>query len=352
MRTFRQQCRPPISKSHEQVKNLRCLPEILAESGYHTAYFHGYKGSFNDRRDFLPLVGFQQLYFHADDFQGSIPENTNRIGWGVADTYIYKTMLEQLTGSEDRPFFAEIMTLSSHYPFNGDWNIDAPFKSIKRPTTPGQIYSNYQNAIYYEDYALGVFWRQFEKSPLYDNTIVVITADHGIWSFDAAARNNALLKNEQFFRLPLVIYHPELKQHRAVDTLASQIDVPPTLLALLGKADDNRQFIGKNALAKVETPWSIMMKNGEIVTRVKNKICYKAVSDCQGNQQNCVGESEISLFNGVLQNIECVTVAGDLLHDGKATPVGSDTELLQQAFDLIRYSSKSVFQEKTSPPSS
>ncbi len=347
---FDNNAKPPISKSHEQVKSLRCLPKILAESGYHTAYFHGYKGSFNDRRDFLPLVGFEQLYFHADAAHGRIPDSSYRIGWGVADTFMYRTMLEQLRQVKDRPFFAEIMTLSSHYPFNGDWGIDVPYASNKTPTTPEQLYNNYKNAIYYEDYALGTFWDKFIESPLYGNTIVVITADHGIWSFDAAVRDNPLLENEQFFRLPLVIYHPDLQKHREIKTLASQIDVPPTVLSLLGRAD-SQDFIGKNALAQIDTPWAIMMKNGEIVTRFKDKICYKAVSSCAGNQQNCVSESAISLFDGVLQNIDCVAVAGDLLRGGKVTPIDNDADLMRQAFDLVRYSSKSVFQENSSPSS-
>ena len=46
-----------------------------------------------------------------------------------------------------------------------------------------------------------------------------------------------------------------------IDQVASQVDLPVTLMDLLGIDFPREAFIGKNLFDEVETPWAVMMKD-------------------------------------------------------------------------------------------
>jgi phosphoglycerol transferase MdoB-like AlkP superfamily enzyme len=339
---FDSNAKPPISKSSDSIKNLQCLPKILVERGYDTSYFHGNTSAFNSRKEFLPIVGFEHLYFPEDDAgAGSLP----KIGWGISDGYMYKFMLDNLLAQNDKPFFAHFMTVSSHYPYGWDWGIPVPLTEHPDPKNASEVYENYKNAVFYEDYELGKFWNTFKKSKLYDNTIVLITADHGVWVFDDEDKKSLLQKNEEFFRIPLLIYHPDINEPMELTDTASQIDLPETVLNMLGIKDYDDYFVGKNLFEMVENPWAIMMKQGDIVVRKNDTICYVEGSDCAGIQQDCVAIEYGELLPDINKLLRCQKVEGDLLRESGATisDVPSDPELMDKAFSLIRYHNKKVF---------
>jgi phosphoglycerol transferase MdoB-like AlkP superfamily enzyme len=341
---FDQNAKPPISKSASAIKNLQCLPKILAERGYETAYFHGNTSSFNSRKEFLPIAGFEKLYFPEDDENS---EQLPKIGWGVSDEYMYQFMLDTLTANHEKPFFAHFMTVSSHYPYGWDWGITVPVEEHPNPKNASEVYDNYQNAVFYEDYALGKFWEAFKKSKLYQNTIVVITADHGVWVFDDEEKKSLLQKNEEFFRIPLLIYHPDIQGPIELTDTASQIDLPETVLNMLGIQDYDDIFVGKNLFEKVQNPWAIMMKQGDIVVRKNDTICYVEGAACSGIQQDCVAINYGELLPDINKLQRCQKIEGDLLRDNDAviTESPSDPELMDKAFSLIRYHNKKVFMD-------
>ena len=338
---FDYNAKPPISKSVDAIKNLRCLPKILAERGYETSYFHGNTSSFNSRKEFLPIVGFEELYFPEDDENS---EQLPQIGWGVSDEYMYQFMLDTLISNNEKPFFAHFMTVSSHYPYGWDWGVSVPLEEHPNPKKASEVYGNYQNAVFYEDYALGKFWEAFKKSTLYDNTIVVITADHGVWVFDDEEKKSLLQKNEEFFRIPLLIYHPDIQGPIELTDTASQIDLPETVLNMLGIHDYDDIFVGKNLFEKVQNPWAIMMKQGDIVVRKNDVICYIEGATCSGIQQDCVAINYGELLPDINKLQRCQRIDGDLLlDDAVITELPADPELMDKAFGLIRYHNKKVF---------
>ncbi|MEX1668433.1 LTA synthase family protein [Zhongshania guokunii] len=335
---------PPISKSSDAIKNLHCLPKILAERGYDTSYFHGNTASFNSRNEFLPVVGFQNMYFPED---GGMGGRLPKIGWGISDEYMYQFMLDTLLSKGDKPFFAHFMTVSSHYPYAWDWGISVPVAEHANPKNASEVYGNYKNAVFYEDYALGKFWTAFKKSKLYDNTIVVITADHGVWVFDDEENKSLLQKNEEFFRVPLLIYHPDIKEPVELTDTASQIDLPETVLNMLGVKDYDDFFVGKNLFETVENPWAIMMKQGDIVVRKNDTICYVEGAGCAGIQQDCVAIEYGELLPDINKLQRCQKVTGNLLQKNGAvlSAQPADPDLMDKAFSLIRYHNKKVFMD-------
>ena len=277
--------KPPLSKYSDQL-SLNCLPKLLSSKGYSTRFYHGYQSDFYSRDRFLPKVGFDFHYFHADE----VPNESRRIGWGIADEAMYSLMLDDLS-TLNGPFFAHITTLSSHYPFKWEWPQAAPVANKDGET----LFDNYQRAVQYEDYAFGQFWDKFKRSPLAKNTIVVVTADHGVWTFAGDMdMSNQVLLDEQFFRMPLMIYHPRVADPVEIEQLSSQLDIAPTLAAMLGLSSEF--FVGKNMLAAVAQPWALMMKSGQLTVRVEDTLCRIRDRSCAGLHQECVAHQFGELF--------------------------------------------------------
>lgn len=269
---------------------ISCLPEILANTGYESFYFHGNKSRFYNREEFIPKMGFDVGYFHGDQDQPYV--SGHKVGWGIDDETMLKITLDQLASrTKTGPFFAHITTLSNHYPFHWDFplqDVSAPFTN----TDEGELFKNYQNAVFYTDYALGRFWEKFKQSPLYDNTVVIITSDHGIWNFDPQQTPSLFEKNERFYRAPLLIYQPMKRRAEKLNRIGSHIDLLPTILALSNAAEPPAQVMGKNLLSNTQKEnkgWAIMTKGVDHILRRNDQLCFFNVDGCQTNQQNCSG---------------------------------------------------------------
>ena len=326
-------------------KTLNCLPKILSKLGYTSFYFHGNHGEFYNRSHYLKEVGFSDTYFHADE----VPQkNDGRtyIGWGLADEDLLRLGLEDLEGESRKPFYAHFMSLSNHYPFKFDWPVEVPNEiSSVSGGAEAKIYAAYQNAIHYSDHALGQFWRKFESSDLYDNTIVVITADHGVWSFGEGAADNEAQRNEEFFRMPLFIYHPEIAPRVEVSQVASQVDVPVTLLELVGADFPKEEFIGKNLFDKVKAPWAVMMKGGEVSVRIGSALCVPKKPACAGPYQSCWADTGVEDFLNNLGDSQCYQYAGDPLNGGGVEEIDGPPEVISKAIGLVSFENRRIFAE-------
>jgi phosphoglycerol transferase MdoB-like AlkP superfamily enzyme len=84
----------------------------------------------------------------------------------------------------------------------------------------------------YADWALGQFFEQAKASPYWENTVFMVAADHDA---RVGGANLIPLKN---FHIPAMILGGTIEP-RIDQRLISQIDLPPTLLSLLGIATEH-----------------------------------------------------------------------------------------------------------------
>ncbi|GBD02941.1 Choline-sulfatase [bacterium HR19] len=89
-----------------------------------------------------------------------------------------------------------------------------------------------------QDDEVGKIINLLKELGIYDKTVVVITADHGEELFEhgwvghaSTSRNSSLY--EEILKIPLIIRVPGIER-LDVDVLASQVDIMPTLLEILG----------------------------------------------------------------------------------------------------------------------
>jgi uncharacterized sulfatase len=95
--------------------------------------------------------------------------------------------------------------------------------------------SGYSAAVSFVDAQIGVVFETLDRLKLWDDTIVVVTGDHG---FQLGEHGGLLRKDtlfEEALRVPLLIWAPGLAQPGApTSSLAELIDLYPTLTDLAG----------------------------------------------------------------------------------------------------------------------
>ncbi|MDQ1313932.1 MAG: hypothetical protein QG662_41 [Pseudomonadota bacterium] len=207
-------------------EHLATAGEILRRQGYETLFLYGGYGYFDNMNGYF--AGNDYRVVDRTDF----PKASVGFGnvWGVADEFLYDNSLVQLNQAHaaGKPFLAQIMTTSNHRPYTyPDGRIDIP--------SPGKR----EGAVKYTDYAIGRFIDQARNKPWFDETLFVIVADH------CASASGKTKLPVPGYHIPLILYAPSMLAPGRDDRLASQIDIPPTLLDVLGLPGDNH-FFGKS----------------------------------------------------------------------------------------------------------
>lgn len=206
---------PYISSSYSG-NNLTPLPAILAARGYHTSFFHGGRNGTMGFDEFAHLAGIKN-YVGKNEYQGP-PAFDGK--WGIFDEEFLQFYARQLS-SFPEPFFSSVFTLSSHHPYA----VPERYKQ-KFAGAPNALLQS----ISYADYALGEFFRTISKMPWYKHTLFVFVADH-----TAAEQSGEYGSRAGMYRIPLVFYHPGMKELKGSSKrVAQQTDIFPSILDYLG----------------------------------------------------------------------------------------------------------------------
>ena len=211
----------------QKTEKIPNLIRILRSEGYRSVFFYGGDIDFAHIRSFLISGGVGQIISDSD-FEASVP----RSNWGVPDHIVFQRLLDE-TDNASTPFLHIFLTLSSHAPF------DVP---TKEPVFPGnELQNKYLNAIHYTDRSLGDFIRAAKTSDWWDETLLILMADHG-------CRVGKLSEHEEKrFRIPMLWLGGALAvRDTVIRNYGSQTDLPYTLLGQLGMP--RKDFIFSNDL--------------------------------------------------------------------------------------------------------
>lgn len=310
----------PIYVNHEDA-DLRCLPQILRSSGYRTLWFSGFQRSHYNKAGFLSRHGIEQIYDIAD-----MPPEANTIGWGVADEDTFDFAMNKLDQTA-QPFFAEIMTLSNHFPFNHPYptNPDVPQGSFD------PLYQNYMKGIYYTDYAVGRFIEQAREKPWFERTIFIVVGDHGIWHFPKTQKLSEAQKQEIYFRMPFLIYAPGIVAPRRIDRVASQVDLAPTVLDILG-IHTKHAFVGRSLLREYDEPhFALMLRDQQWNLRSEDEYCYDFGTECFYDHYPFCPEGYVKEAH---KTLVCFQYEGDLLLPLDRNPPALDPRRAAELTDL------------------
>jgi len=213
--------------------NFYTLAAGLGQKGYHTEFVYGGEAHFDNMRSFFTGNGFQNIV----DLRQMSPRFVG--SWGASDEDLFDESLERLKSlhAQNKPFFSLIFTSSNHEPF------EFPDKKIELYEKPKQTVNN---AVKYADFALGNFIREARKQAYWKDTVFLIVADH-----DNRVYGNALVPIKKF-HIPGLILGADIQPKR-IRAIASQVDLGPTLLSLLGVSSEH-PMIGRDFVNDDSTP--------------------------------------------------------------------------------------------------
>jgi phosphoglycerol transferase MdoB-like AlkP superfamily enzyme len=251
----------PVYIDHPDL-SVKTLPLVLKEEGYSTHWIGSHPPTFDKKIKFLSQHGIDK--FHYD-----VTAKGKKLGWGAPDEDLFQYAFEILS-KETQPFFAEIMTLSNHFPF-GQYPTDA-----QAPPVTGQpLYEKYCRGMYYTDHAVGRFLEMVRRSPLAENTLFIVTSDHGIWIFpDDPQASSMIVRNEIFFRVPCLFWAPSLLKPAAIDVVSSHVDITPSILDLLDIRTENA-FLGSSVF-RLDVPrrFALMTHDARWNLRMEDEYAY------------------------------------------------------------------------------
>jgi arylsulfatase A-like enzyme/Flp pilus assembly protein TadD len=128
---------------------------------------------------------------------------------------------------EHRParkrFFAWIHLYDPHSPYSPP----PPF-AARFPDDP------YRGEVEYTDSELGKFINFLKEKKLYENSLIIVAADHGEGLGEHGEMEHGMFLYETTIHVPLIIRAPRPFARRAVTETVQLVDVAPTVLDLLG----------------------------------------------------------------------------------------------------------------------
>jgi phosphoglycerol transferase MdoB-like AlkP superfamily enzyme len=193
-------------------QKLPFIYDNFSGNGYATAFYYG--GDLN-------FANFKSYFTHPSmDLLVSVEDFDRKYftqKWGVPDEYLFEKLLTDLD-TMTKPFFYSCFTLSSHEPF--DVPMDPRFGTKSRDQLS-------KNGFFYTDSVLNNFLNKARKSDWWENTLIVITADHG-----SRSPGNTPNHTKEKFQIPMIWTGGAiLKSDTTISTIGSQTDIPATLLA-------------------------------------------------------------------------------------------------------------------------
>ncbi len=256
----------PIGK--RLAEEFETLPESFQQAGYATAgffagpYLHpafGLGQGFDEYIDCVMTVPDEAV--DKDNEWAMNPALLRASHHGVTNDKVYaewKRFFDETgvraEGDGDDPFFAFVHLWDVHF----DFTPPPPFDTLFDPDYTGpytgknfftdatinasipkrdqdHIISLYDGEIRWTDTFIGKIRKDLESKGLLDNTIVVITSDHGTELFDHGGKGHRTTLYDEQIHIPLIIHFPrEVARAQVFSEQTRMIDLGPTIRDLAG----------------------------------------------------------------------------------------------------------------------
>jgi phosphoglycerol transferase MdoB-like AlkP superfamily enzyme len=220
---------PAILKRPGSENGIDTLASLLGQAGHVSRFIYGGGAHFDNMRGFFLGNGFAQVIENRD-----YPAPRHRGSWGVSDEDLFDRILAESQAAHERGerFFHLAFSSSHHEPF------DIPAGRLPpEHDHPG----TQEAAVRYADFALGRFLDAAAQTDWWPHTLVLVVADH-----DVRVYGEEVIPLRRF-QIPGLLLGPDIPA-RPVTSLASQIDLAPTLLGRLGLPGAER-FVGRDLFA-------------------------------------------------------------------------------------------------------
>ena len=207
------------------------LADAFGRHNYDTSFIYGGMANFDNMASFFNGNGFKNI-IDETDFDADGKKYAMKGTWGYSDEDLAVKANEYYKSLGKKPFFSLMFSTSNHEPFEFP---DGRIKLYEQPK------NTVHNAMKYADFSIGKFFELAKKEAYFKNTIFVVIADHNTRTYG----KNLVPVNK--FHIPALIIAPNVEKGITYDNLASQMDIPSTVLALSG-ITTKTPMVGRNLL--------------------------------------------------------------------------------------------------------
>jgi len=218
-----------------------CLPTVLRRAGYRTEMAIGHNRDYHQDHTamFMARNGLHR-FFDENDF----PPDAERLGLGLTDGALFdflRTRIEVLRSSGE-PFFLTTLTLSTHHPYE----IPQRHPDVRALQA---LPDRYLASLRYLDAEFERFFTALGRDGLLENTMVFVLGDHG--RHEGVGRGEVERWTGHFKPALLIWVDKSLGEQigfrpRVVSSIASHVDVTPTVLGLAGLSPRVSPFLGRD----------------------------------------------------------------------------------------------------------
>lgn len=254
--------------THDSIaEGVPTLAEILKASGYQTLGLHlngNVAATFGFNRGFDFYDSANREY---RKHRGKLADDEGKPPWMLDDSAISWQVPSLLDELEAAPFLLYLHFIGPHAPYAPPKNAttfvegrltDTAERFYERPEkgpkgrnvalinemikgrvpvdelTRRQIVDLYDGEIAFTDAQVGAVLASLEERSLLDNTVVVVTSDHGEEFWEHGGMSHGHSHYEELLRIPFLVAGPGIQEGKVIATPTSLIDIAPTLLELAG----------------------------------------------------------------------------------------------------------------------
>jgi len=112
----------------------------------------------------------------------------------------------------------------------------------------------YDTEIFYNDYRLGKLFEKLDELGIKNNTIIILSADHGEEFYEHGGFEHGGSLYEETIRVPLIIYYPKEFKAQRIERRVGTVDIFATILDVLKiEVPENIDSVSLLPLIKNET---------------------------------------------------------------------------------------------------
>ncbi|CAN5680825.1 hypothetical protein BH24ACT21_BH24ACT21_12210 [soil metagenome] len=235
---------PPLDTRNTEAEPdavpAQCLPGLLEEQGYRTAFFQSATEEFERRAQLVENFGYED-FFPIEDMDTKGFDEANYFGY--EDNIMLKPSEKWLKKDKEQPFLATYLTVTPHHDYT------VPDRYGKKEFVEDKELNKYLNTVRYQDFFLKNLFEQYKDLGLYEDTVFVVLGDHGEGFGEHGLRQHDNVIYNEGLHIPFLVHDPRNKNGGSIEPPINGLDVLPTVTDLLGYNVEGGTYPGSSVLS-------------------------------------------------------------------------------------------------------
>lgn len=227
------------------------LPLLFSDKGYDTLYLHPADPTFWNASGMAKAYGFQTRLFR-DDLPARDKDKEIR-GWGLSDEALFTRVVEK-TRTQEKPFFAYVVTMMCHHPYPETPPDDTDFP----PPKGKSMVRRYLRCCNARDKAIATLLQELGRTPRGRKAVLCLVGDHDSNITESEKQRLLLPTFPESEAVPLILCpvenalsgKPVLEGLKPPNSFGGQMDLAPSLGHVFSLGMEQSVFLGWNLFSK------------------------------------------------------------------------------------------------------